>query len=140
LVPIRLPSNAFIFRLIGEPKGKDRPRVFGDVTITTPETKSAERDVWASFIEKYAGCTPLDEPVFLGAHFRTAHNHKNGRGRVDLDNMVKLVKDALNKHAYTDDHWVHRMNIELTVESDDPGALIVVAAIRDIEWFKLPGE
>lgn len=144
MVPIRLPSNAFIIRIPTEPKGKERPRVFGDVTITPAKTATAEREIWAEFVAKYAGCAPFDEPVYLGCLFKCKRerNPLNASGRWDIDNLQKMVQDALNLHAYTDDHWVHRTNSELIAPCEDYGSLIVVAAIKDITWHEisLPGE
>lgn len=138
MVPIRLPSNAFIIRVPYEPQGKKRPRVGEGGTITPAETVAAERAVWGEFLQRYAGCSAFDEPVWMGLEFRTARSRRNTSGRWDLDNMIKLVKDALNLHAYTDDHWVHGIYARLIQVEDNPGSLIAVAAIRDIEWFEVP--
>jgi Holliday junction resolvase RusA-like endonuclease len=138
LVPIRLPSNAFVIRVPHEPQGKERPRVNDGHAITPAATVAAERAVWGEFLQRYAGCSPLDEPVWMGCEFRTARSRKGSRGRWDLDNLVKLVKDALNLHAYTDDHWVHGLYARIIPVESNPGSLIAVAAIRDITWFEIP--
>lgn len=136
MVPIRLPSNAFIIRVPYEPVPKGRPRLFGDVVITPERTATAEEQIVREFQTKYPGAIPFDEPVFLGCHFRSRKERHARSG--DIDNFQKLVQDALNEFAYTDDHWVHRTNCELTAPTDDFGTLIVVAAIRDIVWYEIP--
>ncbi len=136
MIPRRLPSNAFIVRVPYEPVPKGRPRLFGDVVITPERTRTAEEQIVRAFQDRYPGVTPFDQPVFLGCLFKCRKERHARSG--DIDNFQKLVQDALNGWAYTDDSWVVRTNSEIAAPRPDFGSLIVVAAIRDIEWMEAP--
>lgn len=104
----------------GEPVAKGRPRMGRGGRVYTPDsTRQAERRIarawWAPPIE---ADTPVQ--VIIEAHMKrpAAHYKKNGEltalgkrlpvpmKRPDLDNVVKLVLDALNTVAYVDDAQV----------------------------------
>lgn len=94
------------FTLDGDPIPKGRPRNFGKRTVTPQRTRDAE----ASIRERVTllDLTPYDGPVAVSLTF-WCRTHR----RTDLDNMVKLVTDALNGLAYTDDHLIHRLTARL---------------------------
>jgi len=88
--------------VMGEPKSKGRPRFrAGQGAYTDKGTVEAERRVRDAFLA-------VDVPDYrLDATFRLDVDFYLGtRRHVDLDNLVKLVKDALNGVAYTDDHLI----------------------------------
>lgn len=87
--------------VMGDPRAKARPRVTRNGTFTPKGTVDAEARVRAAF-------ETLNLPDYrLDATFRIDVDFYLGtRRHVDLDNLVKLVKDALNGVAYTDDHLV----------------------------------
>lgn len=92
--------NYLQFVLEGDPIPKGRPRHGNGRTFTPQRTLDAEqavRDVVVPLIDK-----AFDVPVRVTMHFYCAT-----RRRTDLDNLMKLVLDALNKVAFTDDHLVH---------------------------------
>jgi Holliday junction resolvase RusA-like endonuclease len=55
-----------------------------------------------------AGIDTFDEPVELTVTF-----YRGDRVGCDLDNLVKLVSDGLNKLAFTDDKLVERLDARL---------------------------
>jgi len=85
--------------VMGEPKAKGRPRFkVGQGAYTDPATRSAEGRVRAAF-------EAVDHPDYpKGGTFRLDVDFYLGtRRHVDVDNLMKLVKDALNGVAYEDD-------------------------------------
>lgn len=68
-----------------------------------------------------AGSHPVDEPLEIILHFYA----KNKR-RIDIDNRIKLVLDALNKVVYVDDYLVRRLVAEVEYVKSDPWTYIVV--------------
>lgn len=98
------PRKAIKFTVPGEPKSKQRPRVTARGTFTPKETLDAEKRVR----EFYAAA----EGPFFEYQVKVDINFYNGnRRRRDLDNMAKLVLDALNKVAFADDYQVVELNL-----------------------------
>lgn len=91
------------FTVAGEPLSKARARFTGygsKVRAYTPErTRAGEEQVKAAYL-KEAGRIETDEDLA----FRVEVDFYNGtRQRRDVDNMIKLVLDGLNKVAWPDD-------------------------------------
>jgi len=78
------------FTVMGEPRSKQRPRVTTRGTFTPKETVAAEKRV-------------RDEWRLLGVQLQFFNGNKRRR---DLDNMAKLILDALNREAFDDDYQV----------------------------------
>lgn len=93
----------FHIEIDGEPKPKGRPRFTRSGHAYTPkETKEAEQviiDAW----EK-VNSPKLDGELLVKCEF-----HVGTKRRKDLDNMLKLVLDALNKRAFDDDSQIVRI-------------------------------
>ena len=91
--------------IIGEPIPKARAWVVKGHAYTPASTKAFEasiREVWDSIPRPdMPECVRLDV-IFL----------RSTRRHVDLDNLVKSVKDALNKRAYSDDWRVHDLRAQ----------------------------
>lgn len=84
----------------GDPVPKSRPRAAKNGHVYTPrKTQEAEEAIRALVREKMA--EPYDGPVGLILRFYCAT-----RRRTDGDNLQKLVQDALNKTAITDDSLI----------------------------------
>lgn len=90
----------FVFE--GDPIPKGRPRHGRGHSFTPKRTRDAEQAIRDSVAG--IGVVPYDEPVRVSAVFYC----KTAR-RTDLDNLLKLVTDALNGVAYTDDHLIHSL-------------------------------
>ena len=94
--------DEFTFVLDGDPVPKGRPRHGKWNSFTPQRTRDAEQK-----IRDFAGellAEPFDVPVRVSLTFWCAT-----RRRTDLDNLMKLVCDALNGIAYTDDHLIHSL-------------------------------
>jgi crossover junction endodeoxyribonuclease RusA len=93
------------FSVPGEPVSKERPRVDkDDGHIYTPR-KTAEAETSVGWMFKAAAKGwQVDATSAFGVMclFRCAN-----RGKRDVDNLLKLVLDALNKIAWQDDAQVH---------------------------------
>lgn len=116
------------FKIDGEPKGKARPRIYGNRMYKTKEVCEIEDHIRDSFRSNntqdvYFGANiPLE--VKIRSFFEKPKNltrvlkEKYACGKIfptkkpDADNISKLVLDALNKVAFYDDKQVIRLNIE----------------------------
>ena len=120
------PPKAVSFTVAGEPRSKQRARVTARGTYTPAETRQAERVIASAF--RKTGCEPFQFPVLVEVHF-----YNGNKRRRDLDNMAKLVLDALNKVAYADDYQVVELNLRKIHTTPDQ-ARTVINLIEVIEW------
>lgn len=98
------PRKAISFTVFGEPRSKQRPRVTARGTYTPKETIDAEKLVRHYYAA--ANGPFFEHQLIIGIDF-----YNGNRRRRDLDNMAKLVLDALNKVAFADDYQVVELNI-----------------------------
>ena len=90
------------FVVHGEPVSKARARVTSRGTFTPAKTRDAESAVLAAYLK----CAPLGM-IPKGVMCELSVQFFNGNRRVrDIDNMLKLVQDALNEQAYEDDSQI----------------------------------
>lgn len=130
----------------GKPRGKDRPRFHrkSGRVFTTKETIDAEQsivDVWIANGSPVMG----DEPLAISLQIRVirpaSHYKKNGelsaeglrnpmpmKQKPDVDNCLKLVMDALNKRAYSDDVRIVQATVR-RVWSLEQGMLISIDSV-----------
>lgn len=112
------------FTVWGNPQGKKRPRFArqGNYvrTYTDKETVSYENLVKLSFInsgcEKYVGEIPLKVEIDFymsipkstskKKYIKMLSNEIRPLKKIDLDNGIKIILDALNKVAFDDDKQV----------------------------------
>ena len=95
--------------IAGEPVGKARPRVTRHGTYTPAATRKAEAGVALAWTEAHADYLPTP-----GArHGLAVTFYRNHRYQRDLDNLVKLLMDALNGHAWEDDHQVEHIRADV---------------------------
>lgn len=92
------------FDVPGTPIPKARPRVYHGQGITPKRTRDAEQRIRDTFTSLHPDMTPFDQPVRLETTFWMTDYRV-----CDVDNLVKLVQDALNTIAYTDDRWIHEL-------------------------------
>lgn len=85
----------------GTPIAKGRPRVYRGHGVTPERTRQAEQAIRDTFNRKYPGFQPFEGRLAMTCRFWMPRN-----GRPDLDNLVKLVTDALNGLAYRDDEQI----------------------------------
>jgi Holliday junction resolvase RusA-like endonuclease len=114
------------FEILGKPLGKARPRVntYTGVTYTPTKTVNYENFVKLCFIQKYRNFTPLETAlkIKITAFFEvpTSYSKKKKRELIgqpctkkpDIDNVVKIILDSLNKLAYKDDNQIAKLEIE----------------------------
>lgn len=90
------------FTIPGEPLPKQRPRSKNGQQPFTPKvTRDAEKRVAAAFTTAHPEWTLLDGPVRVWVDF-----HRRTYRAVDVDNLLKLVTDALNGIAWVDDKQI----------------------------------
>lgn len=124
----------------GRPIPKGRPRVFRGHAVTPRKTQQAESQLLAMYKFQNYGKAPLTGRVEVHCVFnmpipKTWSKHKkelaaqgwiNCTVRPDLDNLIKLVLDALNGAAYVDDAQIVRIHAFKQYSGDYPeGATIV---------------
>lgn len=98
------------FVMDGEPKGKERPRFTRSGHAYTPKaTKDAEQAIRDQFKLTYPYYDEVDDGTTAWALRISAHT-KSTR-RKDLDNIAKLVMDALNGVVWKDDSQIQELNI-----------------------------
>lgn len=114
------------FVVFGEPQGKARPRVTRYVTYTPKKTMEYEQKIRCAFLTEFDGGfwdkdIPLD--VAIDAFYsipKSAPKKKSAdmlanrilpMKKPDVDNIVKVVLDALNKTAFHDDAQVVKCTI-----------------------------
>lgn len=130
-----------------QPIGKARPRVvskFGHMHAFTPKkTKDAEDKIKNAAIKAMAEakCETTDLPLCLSVaaffalpksatkkrYHEVASNHYTPHTqKPDIDNVVKLVADALNKVVYFDDKQIAQIKGEKYWTVDEPYLNIVI--------------
>ena len=116
------------FEVIGDIKGKARPRVntYTCQVYTPTKTKDYEELIKQYFILKYPRYVPLESRVSVKivAYFKIPKNTSkkstesmlNGEisptKKPDIDNITKIVLDALNKMAFKDDNQITKIDVE----------------------------
>lgn len=104
------PDRVVAFSVSGEPRSKQRPRVTRYGTYTPKETLEAEAKILAAWISS-------EEPIFTHQVVIDINFFNATKRRRDIDNMGKLVLDALNTHAFYDDFHVVGLNLKKTFTS-----------------------
>lgn len=97
------------FTSSGEPVPKGRPRVVGRRTYTPLATVQAETVLGWAARKAMGGQPPLTGPLAVDLAFSTTRAALRG----DLDNLAKLVLDAMNKIVYVDDRQVKQLVIDV---------------------------
>ncbi len=117
------------FEVIGDIKGKARPRVntYTGQAYTPSNTKDYEMLIKQYFKIKYPKYEPIQGRVFVKiiAFFKIPKNNISKKekelileGKMsptkkpDIDNIVKIVLDAMNKMAFKDDNLITKLEVE----------------------------
>ena len=129
------------FEVPGKITGKGRPRV-NTITCTayTPtKTKEYEDLVKQYFIIKYRGAKPLEGrisiniKVYFAIPKNTSKVQKESmlKGVVspvkkpDIDNIAKIILDALNKLAFEDDNQITKLCIEKIYSEEEKVNVVI---------------
>lgn len=123
------------FIVPGKITGKGRPRVNTTTAIayTPSRTKEYEELIKQYFIIKYRAIKPLEGrlSITIKAHFSIPKNTSKLKmkemmnntispvKKPDIDNIAKIVLDALNKLAFNDDNQITKLNIEKIYSKDE---------------------
>lgn len=99
---------------LGKPVPKGRPRFYGGVAITPRQTRDAERQ-W-----RLVALSAAVRPILQDAVSARIVFHMPTRRRVDLDNLAKLVFDALNGIAWDDDARIQQFTVERRYDRENP--------------------
>ena len=116
------------FEVPGKITGKGRPRVNTTTAIayTPAKTKEYEELVKQYFIIKYRRINPLEGRIKINitAYFSVPKNTSKKQEenmlnntisptkKPDIDNIAKIILDALNKLAFKDDNQITKLEIE----------------------------
>lgn len=116
------------FEVPGVIKGKGRPRVnsYTGQVYTPSTTKDYEYLVEQYFLLKYPKFKPVEGrvEVKISAIFsipkstkkqdvqKMLENEISPTKKPDIDNIVKIILDAMNKFAFKDDTQITRLNVE----------------------------
>lgn len=118
----------------GKPLGKQRPRVLkSGITYTPEKTVNYETFVKQLYFEQYHQDKPFEGPVrmiitaYMPIPQSTSKAKKTDMMRLiirptkkpDVDNIIKIIADALNGLAYQDDKQIVSCTVE-KVYSDVP--------------------
>ncbi|WP_077391678.1 RusA family crossover junction endodeoxyribonuclease [Mobilibacterium timonense] len=129
----------------GRPVPKGRPRVFRGHAVTPRRTQQAEEQLLAMYRFQNLGEEPFTGPVEIHCVFfmpiaKTWSKHKQERAakgllrctvRPDLDNLVKLVLDALNGVAYADDSQIVRIHAFKKYSGAYPDGATIVDIVEE---------
>ena len=118
----------FEFEVVGDIKGKARPRVntYTCKAYTPENTKDYEMLIKQYFKLKYPRYVPLENRVSVKivAQFKIPKNATKKDKQLieegvlspakkpDIDNIIKIILDALNKMAFKDDNQITKLEIE----------------------------
>lgn len=117
------PDRVVRFTVLGEPRSKQRPRVTQRGTFTPKETLEQERRVRNAWRE--TGEQMFDYDMVIDIDFYNSTRHRR-----DIDNMAKLVLDALNEEAFPDDYRVVGLNLRKLFT--DSGRARTEVAIKEV--------
>lgn len=117
------PDRAVRFTVLGEPRSKQRPRVTKRGTFTPKETLEQERAVREAW--RATGEQMFEYDMVIDIDFYNSTRHRR-----DIDNMAKLVLDALNKEAFPDDYRVVGLNLRKLFTSS--GMARTEVAIKEV--------
>lgn len=127
------------------PVPKGRPRVFRGHAVTPRRTQQAEEQIQAMYRFQNLGAEPFTGPVEVHCIFcmpiaKTRSKRKKelaAQGwlrctvRPDLDNLVKLVLDALNGIAYADDAQIVRIHAFKKYSEEYPNGATIVDIVEE---------
>ena len=130
------------FEVIGDIKGKERPRIntYTCTAYTPNNTKDYENLIKQYFKIKYPRYVPLENRVAVKimAYFKipksTTKKDKalieegklSPTKKPDIDNIVKIILDALNKMAFKDDNQITKLEIEKFYTEDEEKVIIKI--------------
>lgn len=118
--------------ILGEPVPKKRPRCGRGGARSAQGQADAERAIAWEVKAQNVGMEPATGPVFVDLLFysRYGPGHYPQR-QADVDNLAKLVMDALNKISWDDDRQVVDMRARLIRGAVQPRTFLLVKEIDE---------
>ncbi len=129
------------FEVPGKITGKGRPRVNTTTAIayTPTKTKEYEELVKQYFIIKNRGVKPLEGriSVTIKAYFgipknaskkqreEMLNNNISPVKKPDIDNIAKIILDALYKLAFNDDNQIIKLSIEKVYSEEEKVSVLI---------------
>ena len=127
----------------GNPTGKARPRVTRNATYTPPKTVAYETLVQELFIINYPHYKPLETAVAMRitAYFPIPKSYAKWKKlaaernairptkKPDVDNIQKIIGDALNGLAYKDDSQIVTSEIQKWYTDENPRVEIIIKEV-----------
>ena len=123
------------FEILGPVIGKGRPRVntYTNIVYTPTKTKEYESLIQQYFLLKYPRYIPIEKRIYIEIveQFKVqkgtskANTEKMLNGEIsptkkpDIDNIVKIILDALNKLAFKDDNQITKLSIDKIYGKED---------------------
>jgi crossover junction endodeoxyribonuclease RusA len=97
--------------------------------IVSAEAKAYKESV--GWIAKASGLKLTQENVHLSVQYHPKLTVKNAasKTRLDLDNLIKVLADALNGVAYEDDKQIVKISAELSYPIQDGGLTVQVTEV-----------
>lgn len=133
----------------GRPVPKGRPRVYNHHAITPRKTLEAEHWLRDQYIEQNPHSKPFTRQICVDCVFyepipkswskKKRQLAMDGKlsfmSRPDLDNLVKLVLDALNEVAYLDDSQITGLSAQkiYSGEYENGATIVTIEEIRGEE-------
>lgn len=110
----------------GDPVPKGRPRIFRGHGVTPKRTRDAEKSLreFAAWRMRGEGLDPFAGPLRVRLSFSRATAR-----RCDLDNLAKLVLDALNGIAFVDDSQIVELVATKDVDRTHPRTVVEVEEV-----------
>lgn len=123
------------FTVPGEPKSKKRPRHGKGRTYSDPEMVADEHKVAAYFRQHHPGWKPRPDITHMACTFIVGTRRNR-----DLDNLVKLVRDALNGIAYVDDRQITSDQNRIIYQRGKPRTIVTMTFSGQLQWPDFPKE
>ena len=130
-----VPKRTYEFEVIGDIKGKARPRMntYTGRAYTPTETKDYENLIKQYFKIKYPRYVEFEGRIAITiiAYIKIPKSTtKKDIAKIeegilsptkkpDIDNIVKIVLDALNKMAFIDDNQITKLSVEKVYNQEE---------------------
>jgi Holliday junction resolvase RusA-like endonuclease len=132
------------FNIMGQPMGKQRPRVTKWGTHTPIETVNYETLVQMIYQQKIHKILEGPLKIYIDAYYQIAKSTSKKKRSLmlqdkirptkkpDLDNIAKIICDSLNTIAYKDDSQIVEMEIR-KFYSDVPRVVVTLKELKEGE-------
>lgn len=121
------PSGLIAFRVPGNAVPKARPRIANGRAYTPARTAA-----WEAHVAQVALLAYRTDPDPHGTYRMVCDFRlKGARRRVDLDNLVKAILDALNALIWTDDEQVFDLRATKAFNTPDPHVNVLIERLEE---------